>query len=259
MGLLREILGNLGIGQQHALMFTLLLPFFPLLLILNRRIRERGRPALRAIPGYEILREYLGEATESGRSVHVSMGTGGIGNGATAESLAGLTVLEYVAAHSTAVGLETVVTVSDPSLLPVAQDVIRDACAAQGYPEAYDPACVRFISSDKVAYAAGVMDILAHAGVSGNVMVGRFGDEFLLMSEVGARNELSQIGGTASPQILPFVYASMDHTLIGEEIFAAGAYLLGKTTHLASLAAQDWLRTAIIVTILIGILARSLA
>ncbi len=79
------------------------------------------------------------------------------------------------------------------------------------------------------------------------------------MSEVGARNELSQIGGTASPQILPFVYASMDHALIGEEIFAAGAYLLDKTTHLASLAAQDWVRTAIIVTILIGILARSLA
>lgn len=259
MGFIREILGNLGIGQQHALMFALLLPFFPLLLILNRRIRERGRPALRAIPGYEVLREYLGEATESGRSVHVSMGTGGIGNGATAESLAGLTILEHIADHATATGLGTVATVSDPSLLPVAQDVIRNACAAHGYPDAYDPSSVRFVSSDKAAYAAGVMDILAHGEVSSNVMVGDFGDEFLLMSEVGGRTGLRQIGGTTSPQVLPFVYASMDHTLIGEEIFAAGAYLLDKTTHLASLAAQDWLRTAIIVTILIGVLVRSLA
>ncbi|HUV74750.1 MAG TPA: DUF6754 domain-containing protein, partial [Anaerolineae bacterium] len=86
-----------------------------------------------------------------------------------------------------------------------------------------------------------------------------FSDEFLLMSEVGARNAVNQVGGTTSPQILPFVYASTDHALIGEEIFAAGAYLLGKTAHVASLAAQDWLRTAIILTILIGILVRSLA
>lgn len=259
MGFLAEILGNLGIGQQHALMFALLLPFFPLLLILNRRIRERGRPPLRSIPGYEEIEVYLGEATESGRAVHVSMGTGGIGTGVTAESLAGLTVLEYVAGHSTATGLKTVATVSDPSLLPVAQDVMREACAAQGYPRAYDPACVRFVSSDKVAYAAGVMDILGHDNVSCNVMVGNFSDEFLLMSEVGARNALSQVGGTTSPQILPFVYASTDRALIGEEIFAAGAYLLGKTAHVASLAVQDWLRTAIILTILIGVLARSLA
>lgn len=259
MGFLAEILGNLGIGQQHALMFALLLPFFPLLLLLNRRIRERGNPPLRPIPAYEDLEAYLGEATESGRTVHVSMGTGGIGTGVTAESLAGLTVLEHIAGHSAATGLKTVATVSDPSLLPVAQDVMREACAAQGYPEAYDPACVRFVSSDKVAYAAGVMDILGHDKVSCNVMIGNFSDEFLLMSEVGARNAVNQVGGTTSPQILPFVYASTDHALIGEEIFAAGAYLLGKTAHVASLAAQDWLRTAIILTILIGILVRSLA
>jgi hypothetical protein len=259
LDLLADILGNLGIGQQQALMFALLLPFFPLLLILNRRIRERGKPPLRPIPGYEDMEAYLGEATESGRAVHVSMGTGGIGTSVTAESLAGLTVLEHVARRAAATGLKTVTTVSDPSLLPVAQDVMREACAAQGYPEQYDPACVRFISSDKVAYAAGVMEILGHDKVSCNILVGNFGDEFLLMSEAGGRYGLNQAGGSASPQILPFVYASTDRALIGEEIFAAGAYLLDKTAHVASLAAQDWLRTAIILTILLGVLAKSLA
>jgi hypothetical protein len=257
--LLSDILGNLGIGQQHALMFALLLPFFPLLLLINRRIREGGKPQLRPISGYKALHDYLGQASESGRSVHVSLGTGGIGTGVTAESLAGLTVLEHVAAHSAVTGLDTVVTISDPSVLPVAQDVLRNASASQGYPEAYDPAWVRFISSDKVAYAAGVMDILAHGHVACNVMVGSFGDEFLLMSEAGAREGVNQVGGTASPHILPFVYASMDHALIGEEIFAAGAYLLDKTPHLASLVTQDWLRTAVILTIVIGMVVRSLA
>ena len=259
MAFLAEILGNLGIGQQHALMFALLLPFFPLLLLINRRIREGGRPQLRPIRGYEALQESLGRATEDGRTVHVSMGTGGIGSGSTAESLAGLTVLEHVASHGEATGLEIIASVSDPSLLPMAQDVMREACTAPGHPHTYDPTCVRFISPNRAAYAAGVMDILGHSKVGCNVMVGSFGDEVLLMGEVGARNEVAQVGGTSSPQILPLVYASSDHTLIGEEIFAAGAYLRQRTSHLASLATQDWLRTAIILTMVIGILARSLA
>jgi len=259
VGFLAEVLGNLGIGQEQAIMFALLLPFFPLLLLVNRRIRERGKPPLRPIPGYAELHDYLGEASESGRAAHVSMGTSGIGAAATAESLAGLTVLEHVAAQAAATGLDLIATVSDPSLWPVAQDVVREASVAQGYPESYDPRSVRFIASDKVAYAAGVMEILGHENVSCNVMVGSFGDEFLLMGEVGARHGLRQVGGTTSPQILPFVHVSMGQTLIGEEIFAAGAYLLDKTSHLASLAVQDWLRTAVILTIVIGVLVRSLA
>ncbi|MDH4209242.1 MAG: hypothetical protein OEV76_10240, partial [Anaerolineae bacterium] len=252
MALLAEILGNLGIGQQQALMLALLLPFFPLLLLINRRIRERGRPPLRPILGYQALQESLGRAAEGGRAVHVSMGTGGLGGASTAESLAGLTVLEHVASHGEATGAEIIATVSDPSLLPVAQDVMREACAAQGHPYGYEPSCVRFISPNRAAYAAGVMEILGHSNVGNNIMVGSFGDEVLLMGEVGALNEVEQVGGTSSPQILPLLYASSDHTLIGEEMFAAGAYLRQRTSHLASLATQDWVRTGVIVAIVIG-------
>lgn len=259
MALLAEILGNLGIGQQQALAFSLLLPFFPLLLLINRRIRERGRPPLRPIPAYQALQDYLGQATEDGQSVHVSMGTGGVGTVATAESLAGLTVLEHVSEHAEATGLRNIATVSDPSLLPAAQDVMREAYAARGYPQAYDPTSVRFVSPNKAAYAAGVMEILGHEDVGCNVMVGSFGDELLLMSEVGGRREVHQVGGATSPVILPLLYASVDHALIGEEIFAAGAYLRRRTLHLASLATQDWLRTGIILAIVIGVVARSLA
>lgn len=254
-----SILNNLGIGEQQALTLALLLAFFPLLLILNRRMRKKGKPDLRSISGYEALGDYVGQATESGRSLHVSMGTGGIGSAVTAESVSGLTVLEHIAAQAAISGLKPIVTVSDPSLLPVAQDVLRNAYAAYGYLDEYDPTCVRFISPDKVAYAAGVDDILTHAQVAGNVMVGSFTDEFLLMSEVGAGREIGQVGGTTSPQILSLVYPSVDHPLIGEEIFAAGAYLLKRGSHIASLATQDWLRTAIIVTILIGVLMSSLS
>ena len=184
-------------------MFALLLPFFPLLLILNRRIREGRKPILRPIPGYDALSEYVGQATESGRSLHISMGTGGIGTGGTAETLAGLTVLEHIAAQAAVSGLKPIVSVCDPSLLPVAQDVLWNSHALHGYTEEYDPTCVRFISPDRVAYAAGVTDILDHAEVAANIMVGDFSDEFLLMSEVGARRGIGQLGGTTSPQILP--------------------------------------------------------
>jgi hypothetical protein len=259
LSLLTEILGNLGIGGQQALALALLLPFFPLLLLIRRRILERGRPPLRAVPGYAALQEYLGRSAESGQTAHVSMGTGGVGTTVTAESLAGLTVLEHVAEHSEATGLKVIATVSDPSLFPAALDVMREAYEVRGYPLAFDPASVRFISPNKAAYAAGVMEILGHADVGCNLMVGSFEDEFLLMSEAGARSGVRQVGGTTSPLILPFVYASVDHTVLGEEIFAAGAYLRQRASHLASLATQDWLRTGIILAIVIGVILRSLA
>ena len=90
-----------------------------------------------------------------------------------------------------------------------------------------------------------------------NVMIGQFGDEFLLLGETGAQRNLDQIGGTSTLSALPFVYATVSHPLIGEEIYAGGAYLLGKPAHLSSLMAQDILRWVLVVGVLTAILLRT--
>jgi hypothetical protein len=109
-----------------------------------------------------------------------------------------------------------------------------------------------------MAYAAGVTGLIEREPLAANVMVGSFGDEYLLMGETGARRGLRQIVGTADPRILPQVYASADETLIGEEMFAGGAYTARLPIQIGSLFTEDWARWALIAAILIVVVLKIL-
>lgn len=259
MEVLLNLLEASGIEPLAALTLVVLLVFLSFLLFADRRVRLGNRPALRPLPGFALLDGFVGEAVETGRTLHLSLGTKGIGGASTADTMAGLMVLERLAEQAVATGLKLVVTVSDPSLLPMAQDTLRRAYERRNYLQGYDPLQVRYIAPDAIAYAAGVMGVLEREDVVANAMIGGFGDEFLLMGENGARKEVRQVGGTSSPESLPFVYVSMDEALLGEEIYAGGAYLSSKPSHLGSLLAQDWLRLALILAIVLGVLIRTLA
>jgi hypothetical protein len=87
--------------------------------------------------------------------------------------------------------------------------------------------------------------------LTANVMVGSFGDEYLLMGEAGARQGVHQIVGAADPSTLPFVYASADEALLGEEMFAGGAYTRRLPIQIGSLLTEDWARWAIAAAILV--------
>ncbi|MCJ7668061.1 MAG: hypothetical protein MUP04_07255 [Anaerolineae bacterium] len=258
MEVLLNVLETSGIEPLAALMLVVLLVFLSFLLLAERRVRWGLKPTLRPLPGFALLDGFVGQAVETGRTLHVSMGTKGIGGTSTADTMAGLMALERLAQQAVATGLKLVVTVSDPSLLPIAQDTLRRAYERRGYPQGYDPLQVRYIAPDAIAYAAGVMGVLEREDVAANAMIGGFGDEFLLMGENGARKGVQQIGGASSLEALPFVYISTDAALLGEEIYAGGAYLSSKSSHLGSLLAQDWLRTAIILASILGVLIRSL-
>ncbi len=258
MEVLLNILESSGIETISALMLPLLLVSIPLILIARRMVRLGWKPTLRPLPGFALLNGFVGKAVETGRTFHISMGTRGVGGAFTADTMAGLMVLERAAEQAVATGLKLVVTVSDPSLLPIAQDILRRAYEQAEYPQGYDPLQVRLIAPDPVAYAAGVAGVLEREDVLANAMVGWFGDEFLLMGERGAQKGVQQVGGASSPETLPFVYASTEEPLLGEEIYAGGAYLSSKPSHIGSLLAQDWLRTAIVLAILLGVLIRTL-
>ncbi len=153
---------------------------------------------LRPIAAFDALKGLLAQATEAGRPVHLSLGIAGIGDQATADTTAGLVVLEYLADRAAVSASPAIVTLSNPTALPVAQDLIRRAYDRHGYPDEYDPRRARLIAPDPtlgagyspnpavyaggqrdgVAYAAGTMQLLNQQPLMANVMVGRFGDEF---------------------------------------------------------------------------------
>lgn len=216
------------------------------------RVRTGRGGDLRPIPGLEALPGSLGRAAETGRPLHVSVGVEGIGGEATAQTWAGLALLDRLADEAAAVGAPLVVTVADATALPIAQDIVRRAHARHGRLDDYDPTQVRLVAPLPLAYAAGVSGLLGREALTGSVMAGAFGDEVVLIGEAGARRDVEQVAGAANPVALPFMMATAGETLIGEELFAAAAYTRRLPSQVASLLTEDWARWVIVAAILIA-------
>lgn len=245
-------------GIESAVALLIVLASVPLLFYALTRVRAGRRPRLRPLAAYDRLAGMGGRAAESGRLLHVGLGIGGISGAETAVSLAGLEVLDYLADQAAACESSLVVTVADPTLLPAAQEVLRRACARRKKSRAFSPDQVRLLAPDPAAYAAGVMGILEGENPLANVTVGAFRDEYLLIGETGAKKGIEQVAGTDDPAALAFMYHTAQETLIGEEIFAAGAYLQERVESFAGLMVQDWWRYLVVVFIVIGVLWRTL-
>lgn len=235
---------------MEDLALILLLALLPLLFLAAFRAKAGKSGDLRPLPGVDALPGLLGRSLESGLPVHVSLGVAGLGGPATAETWAGFTTLAWFAGEAATRGVPLIVTVGDATALPVAQDVVRRAYARTGSLDEYEPTQVRLVAPHPTAYAAGVMGALGRDPLTANVMVGSFGDEYLLMGEVGARQDYRQTVGAAQPSTLPFVLATADDPWLGEEMFAGGGYLNRLPMQLGSLVAEDWVRWLVVVGII---------
>ena len=233
----------LPLPELTGLILLILFPF--LILFFAHQVREgRISASLRPIAAFDRIKLLMAHAIEQGKRLHLSLGSGSVTNATTAETLAGLTVLEHLSIQSAAAETSPVVTMADPATMLMAQNTLRKAYGGnlRGATEA--AAHVQFFSPQPAAYAAGVMSALALDDVSGNVMLGHFGDEYLLMAESAHKQSppLPTVAGAGSPQVLPYVLATSPQALWGEELFAAGAYLSKKPMHIGSLLAQDTVR-----------------
>lgn len=246
------------IEQSVQLALILFLLFVGALLFFTVRVRAGKEPGLRRIAAYERLKGFAGRAVEAGRPFHLSLGVGSMTDVTTADSLAGLSILNYLAEQSSLTGTHPIISMADPTVMLFAQNVVRSAQGNDPYGLETGYRQVRWIAPQPAAYAAGVMSLLSLDDVEANVMVGAFGDEYLLMGETAARRNISHVGGASNPNTLPLIYASAQETLFGEEIYAAGAYLQRRPSHLGSLLAQDTLRWVVALAILIGVVLSSL-
>lgn len=225
-------------------LFLLLVIFAVLIIFYTARAKENRTPSLRAIPAFDALEESLARSIEAGRTLHLSLGTGGIATEVSADTLAGLEVLDHISKQAAAAGKPPIVSMADPTTMLAAQNILRNAYGSdtQGAQEAATN--IRWISPQAGAYAAGVMGILNMEHVEGNLLIGRFGDEYLLLSESAYRQNqpITTVAGATNPDVIPYVYATSPEGLWGEEMFAAGAYLNKKPAHIGSLLAQDSIR-----------------
>lgn len=218
--------------------------------------RRRSPAALRLINAYEQLNRSVGLAVESGTRLHISLGRGNFLTARGGSALAGLSMLRRLAERTSLSDRPPVVTSGDASLAILSQDTLQAGYRAAGAQEQYRFTTGRLAGLTPFSYAAGTLSTIHDENVSANIVLGDLGAESALLAEASDRENTSLIAASDDLAAQAVFFASSQEPLIGEELFAAGAYVGAGASHEASLHVQDILRWLIILAILIGSLLK---
>lgn len=205
---------------------------------------------IRKIAGLEAVDEAVGRATEMGRKIYYIPGTQDMDN---VQTIAGVTILGRVARLTAEYEAGLQVPVSRSMVMVTAREVVKEAHLNAGRPDSFNEDSIFYLTDDQFGYAAGIDGMVVREKPATIFYMGAFYAESLILAETGNSIGAIQIAGTAMPAQLPFFVAACDYTLIGEELFAASAYLSREPRLLGSLKGQDLGKAIIIFFLLIGV------
>lgn len=247
----------MSLPQETLLLLIVVLLVIILTLLHHARAIGGKRPiSRRPLPGLDVVGRALARGAETGRAIHLSPGSGAIGaRSSTVETVAGLLAAERVATDAALNGAPLLASSGDAVAHLALRGTLRQAYQRAGLGQDYDPANVQLLAhQDPMAYASGVTTLYGRQKLEASQLLGGFGQEFLLIGEVGAQQGVPQLAGAAATpntSALPLVYLTAEGALIGEEIYAAEAYFARTPAPMARLLTQDTLRTVVIVAIVI--------
>lgn len=219
---------------------------------------RRGKELyLREIAGLKAVDDAVGRATEMGKPILYCLGLGYVEDIAT---IASLNILGEVAKKCAQYDTKLICPNADPIVYTVAREIVKESYTKVGRPDAFDPDSVYFLTRSQFAYAAGVDGIMMRERPATNFFIGWFYAESLILAETGAATGAIQIAGTDALAQLPFFVTACDYTLIGEELYAASAYISKEPLLLGAIKGEDWgkliVGTVLIAASLIGLLTR---
>jgi Domain of unknown function (DUF6754) len=218
-------------------------------------LQRKSPPVFRDIRAFTRLNHAIGRVVEDGTRLHVSLGRGALATPQSASALAGLLLLRRLSESTSAGDQPPIATSGDAALALLSQDTLQTGsqASAQG---SYDPTAGRLTGLTPFSYAAGTMAAILDENISTNVVMGNFGAEAGLLTEAAERANTFTLAASDNLTAQSVLYASAQEPLIGEELYAAGAYFDAGPLHSASLTVQDILRWLIIIVMLIGALLK---
>lgn len=229
---------------------------FTALVLGSIQMARSGKPLyIRRIAGLNAVDEAIGRATELGRKV---IFVPGIQSVSDIQTIAALAILGHVARASARYGTDLDCPNRDPLTFVSARETVRSAFLAEGRPDLFREEMVNYVTYDQFAYTAAVSGRMVRERPAANFLIGHFFAESLILAETGQSTGAIQIAGTADPSQLPFFVAACDYTLIGEELYAASAYLSREPVLLGSIRGQDIAKLLLLLFGLAGIVAATL-
>jgi len=229
---------------------------FLIILLASISYAKSGKPIfIRRIAGLNAIDEAIGRATEIGKKV---LYIPGIQSMDEIQTIASIAILGHVARSTARYGAELDVPNKDPLTFVSAREAVRAAYMAEGRPDLFREEMVNYVTYDQFAYTATVSARMTREKPAAIFLIGYFFAESLILAETGQSTGAIQIAGQADPTQLPFFVATCDYTLIGEELYAASAYLSREPILLGSMRAQDIAKALVILLGIAGIVFASL-
>jgi len=215
-------------------------------------LRRKSPGVFRDIEAYDRLNRAVGDSVEGGTRLHVSIGRGNLFTSRGGSALAGLAMLRHLSERASQSDHPPIVTSGDASLTVLSQDTLQSGYRAAGAEDQYRFTTGRLTGLTPFTFAAGTMSVISDENISSNVVIGDLGTESALLVEAADRAGTDLIAASDNLSAQSVLYASSQDPLIGEELFAAGAYVGAGPSHEASLQVQDVLRWLVILAILVG-------
>lgn len=210
---------------------------------------------VRKIAGLEAIDEAVGRATEMGRSC---LFVPGIGDMNDMQTIAGMSILARVAKTAAEYNAKIEVPTSHSLVMTAGQETVQAAFLAAGRPDAYNADTIYYVTDEQFGYVAHIQGQMVREKPAACFYMGSFFAESLILAEAGNGIGAIQIAGTAQPAQLPFFVAACDYTLIGEEFFAASAYLSGEPGQIGSLKGQDVGKLIVAAGIIAGVIGETI-
>jgi len=236
------------IDRINALIIVLV--FSAAVLLYTRWAKQGMKLFVRKIAGLDAVEEAVGRATEMGRPVLFVPGLQELDE---IQTIAGISILGRVARITAQYETPLVVPVRYPLVLAASQEVVEQAYREAGKEDSYNKDTVQYVAGEQMAFAATVNGMMMRDRPAANIFMGAFFAEALLLAETGNAAGSIQIAGTAQPEQLPFFIAACDYTLMGEELYAASAYLSHEPLLLGGLKGQDMMKVLIVLAVIIGV------
>ncbi|MEO0273087.1 MAG: DUF6754 domain-containing protein [candidate division WOR-3 bacterium] len=221
--------------SRFSLLLSILL-YVAILLYFISQAKAQKSLYLRPIAGLEAVNEAVGRATEMGRPIVYVCGLSSLSDVAT---IAALNILSHIAKRAGEYETRIIVPCYDPVVYTMAREIVKEAYTSIGRPDLFRGEDVYFATDSQFGYAAHVSALMVREQSATNFFMGYYFAESLILSETGASTGAIQVAGTDSVAQLPFFVVTCDYTLIGEELYAASAYLSKEPLLTGTIKGQD--------------------
>jgi len=241
---------SLRIFNPDRLNTLIVLLIFAGLFLYCIQMASRGKKYfIRKIAGLEAVEEAVGRATEMGKAVLYVPGIDDVNN---IQTIYSMIILGHVAKMVAKYETPLIVPICRPFVVPLAEETVRGSYLDVGMPDAYNKNNIRYLSEEQFAFTAGVDGIMLREKPAANLYLGSFFAESLILAETGFQTGAIQIAGTANIHQLPFFVVACDYTLIGEEFYAATAYLADEPRLIGTLKGTDYMKVVLITLLSVG-------